>query len=66
VYQSGQIVSTNKGTYPYFEVKNLNNVNGVNIAVGENNTYTTYFSNSIYKEINREQITYEIIVHENS
>ena len=66
VYQSGHVVSTDKGTYPYFEVSNLNNVGGVNIAVGENNTYTTFFSNSIYKETNREQITYEIIVHENS
>lgn len=66
VYQSGLIVSTNPGTYPYFEVKNLNNVNGVNIAKSNNNAYTTYFSKSIYAETNREQITYEIIVHENS
>lgn len=66
VYQSGLIVSTNPGTYPYFEVKNLNDVNGVNIIKGNNNAYTTYFSNNIYSETNREQITYEIIVHENS
>ena len=66
VYQSGCIVSTDSGNYPYFKVNNLNNVRGVNIAKGPNNTYTTHFSNSIYSETNREQITYEIVIHENS
>lgn len=68
VYQSGLEVSTTSGNYPYFEVNNLNNVKGIQIKKkdGSTNIYTTYFTQDIYKETSREQITYEILIHETS